>query len=233
MNLKNKKIIILGVSGTLGITLLKDILNEGAIVLGIDKSNCNFNEKNFKFLKLKITSSIKKGELKILQDLEKADVLINCIGDLGTVDYSKKIKIKDIQKELTDTFYAPIKLMQIFLAHSNKKQKILVNISSFSSKNGTAFHLVYSISKVATDNFIKCLSKEENSSRNRFIIIYPRTMRSRLANESLKKVKPFFKKEKIKLKLKRQEELLHPELASKEIISAIKNSKSKLEEINL
>jgi NAD(P)-dependent dehydrogenase (short-subunit alcohol dehydrogenase family) len=235
MELKNKNVIILGVSGNLGKAIARNFLKEGARVVGIDSSSCAIKETNFKLIKLNLIPNLYKIHNKILlESLNEADILINCITILGEVNYSTKVKTKVIRKVMDNNFYAPMELMQKFLINPINKQKVLVNISSFAGSHGTAFHLAYSVSKAAIDSFLHCVAKETNSSNNnKIILIYPRTVKSKLSSDSLKKTLPFFRKENIKMKITKQKDLLSPEAFAKKVILAIKKSKKGINEIKI
>lgn len=57
--LKNKKAVVVGSSGLLGLEIVKALLAQGAIVLGIDIKNNNIKSKNFTYKKIDFSKTSK------------------------------------------------------------------------------------------------------------------------------------------------------------------------------
>ena len=161
--LKKKVVLITGGSGGLGLDCSKQLLENDAIVICIDKKKNTLKNKNYFYFKshLKNEKEIKIIIKKILNKFKKIDILINAIGI-----FSKKnilqLTEKEISKILYINFSVPALIVKFLLKNMilNKNGKI-INITSIAGVTGGIYAGdLYAASKAALINFTKSIAKK-------------------------------------------------------------------------
>ena len=99
--MKNKKIILIGSSGTLGSFFLKKFSEEKRIklIIGADKKSKFKNNKNFKFYKLDITKTEEVSSF--FSNIKKKYGIFDCL--INSAGYTSEVSIKD-RKDVNDFF---------------------------------------------------------------------------------------------------------------------------------
>ncbi len=159
--MKNKKIILIGSSGTLGSFFLKKFSEEKKIklIIGADKKSKFKNNKNFKFYKLDITKTEEVSSF--FSNIKKKYGIFDCL--INSAGYTSEVSIKD-RKDVNDFFdeknwqkNIDINLNGVFycikhfIKHHNKNknfQKIITIGSIYGSKSPD--HSIYSNEKFFT-----------------------------------------------------------------------------------
>ena len=157
----NKKVLITGITGTIGREIAKTFVKEGYEVFGIGRTP----EKIEKLKKeLRLVECFQKDLLKTqgnFGDLPSdIDVLINCAGVYEYCE-SEKIDPKRANEILKLNLEVPILLSKFVI--SNMKQKKwgrIINIGSISGSVGEACAAVYSASKAGLIGLTKALALE-------------------------------------------------------------------------
>ena len=98
INLKNKKVIIIGGSGTIGMQITNDFSNCGAKVLVLDTTNKFQNKNQILFKKLVIDNNI-----KLERDLKKLLKIFGCPHIFINCSYPKSKKWKSINFDKIDS----------------------------------------------------------------------------------------------------------------------------------
>ena len=151
-SLKNKIFVLTGSSGTIGSRIKNDLLNQGAIVIGISKSQeirCDLSNPK----------ETQKVFDKIFTEFGAVDGLINCAGTLET-GLLENLSISSIDNQIRSNFYATIyscKFCKI------KQEGHIINFSSSSYTRGRKNYLIYSSMKAAIVNFTQGLALERPS----------------------------------------------------------------------
>jgi len=137
ISFKEKKVMIIGGSGTIGKQITNDFYHYGAEVLVVDSKNYFKNKKNITFKKLMI-NKIAKLEVdlkKILNSFGCPDIMINCSYPKSVKwKYASfdKIDNKEISKN-TELHQNSYTLISILVAKLMKKKKIkgsIINLNS-------------------------------------------------------------------------------------------------------
>lgn len=137
ISFKEKKVMIIGGSGTIGKQITNDFYHYGAEVLVVDSKNYFKNKKNITFKKL-IINKIAKLEVdlkKILNSFGCPDIMINCSYPKSVKwKYASfdKIDNKEISKN-TELHQNSYTLISILVAKLMKKKKIkgsIINLNS-------------------------------------------------------------------------------------------------------
>tara|TARA_B110000438_G_scaffold215564_1_gene207933 strand:+ start:152 stop:892 length:741 start_codon:yes stop_codon:yes gene_type:complete len=167
MNLKNKKIIITGATGGIGLSLVKKFTDLGSIVLatGTNQEKLNRLKDEFKNIKIKNFkldehSKIEEFINTCYADLGGLDVLINNAGitmDNISIRLTEENWKKVIDINLSSTFlmckYSIKKMLK------NKQGKI-INITSIVGHTGNLGQANYAASKAGIIGFSKSLAIE-------------------------------------------------------------------------
>ena len=167
MNLKNKKVIITGATGGIGLSLVKKFTDSGSIVLATGTKEEKLNSLKDKFKNIEI----EKFHLDQHQNIETfvdtsckkiggLDILINNAGitlDNLSIRLSEESWKKVLDVNLTSTFlmckYAIKKMLK------NKSGKI-INVTSIVGHTGNLGQANYSASKAGIVAFSKSLALE-------------------------------------------------------------------------
>ena len=163
--------IITGIGKGIGLDISKSFINDGKIVIGINKTNNKQIEnlkknKNFYFYKSDITNFKKIDSIinNIFKKYSSIDFLINNAGVRARIPL-KKAKITDYQKVFNINTLGSINIAKSIIDktyNNNKKIKKLkiINISSIVGIRGFKDLSVYSCSKAALDAFTKSICIE-------------------------------------------------------------------------
>jgi 3-oxoacyl-[acyl-carrier protein] reductase len=165
LNLDKKIIVLAGGSGAIGLDACKLLLEEGSILIIIDKEKPLIKEKtkNLFFYQSKLSNekSIKHVFNKILKKFKSIDVLINSIGV-----FSNKNILSLSEKEIINIFHTNFVITSILTKYFlklmiKKRSGKIINIGSIAGQNGGIFAGdLYSVTKAALINFTKSIAKK-------------------------------------------------------------------------
>ena len=156
----NKKVLITGITGSIGRIIAKTFIENGYEVYGVgrnpDKIQKIKSELNFdKIFKLDLTNSDFKTVLP-----DEFDILVNCAGiyDYCETQDADEKKISEILKLNLET---PVLLSKFVLPKmKEKKWGRIINIGSISGSVGEACAVAYSASKAGLIGLTKSLALE-------------------------------------------------------------------------
>ena len=162
-------VLITGGNGFLGSNLTRKFLEHGHSVIVIDIKKNKFSLKNSKakFVKCDLTNFISLNKIKINK---KIDVILHCAGQpsaaLSFVDPERDLKL-NIQATLNILRYAgKIKVKKFIFASTfnvYEENNLLAKLKETSPCKPKS---LYAISKLAAENYVKCLCEKNNVSWN-------------------------------------------------------------------
>lgn len=169
-------ILILGINGEIGNSILKEIYNiNDMFYVTYSKKNPSIHFSNVKKIKLNFKNTIEIKNLKSFSKLD-FDIIINNVGDSNPYKDVRLISINEIIKSLRINFIGPFNIMLHFIKKNLKKKKEtkIINVSSntlkfFGSKN----NFPYFISKNCLDQSLLYLSKHFTEEKVKINIIRP------------------------------------------------------------
>lgn len=171
MSLFNKVAIVTGGNGGIGSEIVLALLNEGAIVVSVDKSNLtkqnrtrssNLNERSY-YRTIDVTNSpqVNKSVESIFEKFQRIDILVNCAGIYKTrlmVEMSDKEWDETLKVNLYGTFYFIRAVSQYMV---RQKSGSIINISSIGGQmapsNG---HSHYAASKAGMIGLTRSIALE-------------------------------------------------------------------------
>lgn len=204
-SIQNKVVIVTGGSRGIGAQIVKTLAKENyRIILNYNKSeqkakqiqeNLKNDGKEIEIFKADVS---KREDVKSLIDFtlkkyETIDVLINNAGiaesklftDITDEDWNNMININ-----LNSAFYCTQEVLQTMI---NKKEGLIINISSIWGLTGSSCEVAYSVAKSALNGMTKALAKELGLSNIRVNAIAPgiidTDMNSYLTNKEIEELK--------------------------------------------
>ena len=158
----NKKVIITGITGTIGSEIAKAFVNKDYRVLGIGRNSKKIGDlktqlNSIEIFQIDFLKSFDNDSEKIFQD---ADILINCAGiydycETQNADGNKIAEILKLNLEI------PILLSKIVIPHMKAQRwGRIINIGSISGSAGEAGACAYSASKAGLIGLSKSLALE-------------------------------------------------------------------------
>ena len=170
MELKNKVVLITGSSSGIGKATALEFARKGARVIVTYQVNKKGGEQVFKeckklsecaLLKLDVTSdkSIKECVKKVVQKFGKINVLVNNAGVISWKNLDKQTD-REIENQIKVNLSGLIKATKLFLPHLDKKDSIIINISSGAGKTGYSTLTAYCAAKFAVRGFTQALAEE-------------------------------------------------------------------------
>jgi NAD(P)-dependent dehydrogenase (short-subunit alcohol dehydrogenase family) len=191
-----KNILVTGVTGDIGSSLVKTLLNEGYHIIGtcrsIEKVSEDFqNNKAIDLYEIDLSdlSNIKSIMTKILMNYESICGFVSCAG----IEITKPLQVTSIRdyKELFDiNVFSNLEIIKVvthpkFVADCGQS---IVLISSISSLEGAAGKSIYAASKTGLTGIMKPLGAELLSRNIRINAISPGIINTKMANLLLDKL---------------------------------------------
>lgn len=177
-SVENKTIIITGGGGVLGSEMAKYLLTNGATVVILNHKEEIVNNTIVRLKKISKNvlgfvcnvldeASLQRVSDKIIEQLNKIDVLINVAGGnmpgatIGENQSIFDVSIDDFKKVVDLNLFGSILPSLVFgKVMAKSKQGVIINISSMTAQRAVTRVVGYSASKAAIDNFTKWLSVE-------------------------------------------------------------------------
>lgn len=181
-----KHVLITGVSSGIGEKTKDIFLTNGYFVIGLDIKETN-ETNNFKFIKTNITNE--SDVLNVSNYLEtnniKLDAVINIAGihkmsSLVEDDFNNLKKVIDIN------LLGPMLINNKLHKYLKPKGKILIITSEVAGLDPLPFNGLYSVSKIALENYAQALRQELNLLNQKVITIMPGAIETPLQEGSLK-----------------------------------------------
>jgi NADP-dependent 3-hydroxy acid dehydrogenase YdfG len=179
MNLENARVIITGANKGIGFECATKLLDAGARVYGICRSQCSINHPNFTCLKADVGNL---GEVNRIMDeiLEQGalDILINNAG-LGYFGYCEELQ-EDQWHEMFATnvngiFYFTRRALP---GMKNQGHGHIINIASTAGLEGYAQTSGYCATKFAVRGFSDALYKEVRDFGVKVTCVYPGSVKT-------------------------------------------------------
>lgn len=179
--LKNKICIVTGALGGLGQTVVKTILEDGAVVIGVDSERAFTtetqktpfwqavkNNKSWIFRPCDVLSEIHVKELvkDVITEHSKIDILINLVGGIypwsDITDVETKIWDFTIELNLKSTFLCSREVLKVM---KTKKSGKIINVGAAAGLKGGVQAGPYGVAKAGVINLTETMA-EENKSYN-------------------------------------------------------------------
>lgn len=178
----DRKVLITGITGTIGQEIAKAFIDKGYSVFGIGNSIKKIEKlsNEYKIFQIDLSNDFEDKLLELPQDI---DILINCA---GIYEYAEIEKSQEISRILKINLEAPIILSKYFVRYMKKnKWGRIINIGSISGVVGEAYAIAYSASKSGLIGFTKSLALELAFDNITVNCINPGWVESDMANENL------------------------------------------------
>jgi len=153
-----KTALITGISKGLGKALAVRFKKEGFNIIGISRSQPDFQVDGFYRVDLTDFSEIERVSTEILKDWN-VDLLINNAG-IGIYESWEEMDIEDLRKTFDLNFFSVIYLTKLFLPEIKRRRGSIINVSSVAGKLYVPYMGGYCASKYALNAFSDSLRAE-------------------------------------------------------------------------
>ncbi len=191
---EKKTILITGVSRGIGKAIAEALNSSGYKVIGTSR-NIEAISKNDKisgvqYLPLDLT--ISESIDKLIRDVGNVDVLINNAG-ISQVGPIEDVPMEKIRELFEPNLFGLIHLTQGLLPQMRiKKEGLIINITSMTSRSPVPFSTFYGITKAGVESFSKGLQNEVERFGIKTVVISPFEMNTTIPQEIiLKKNSPY------------------------------------------
>ena len=191
INLKNKKILVLGATGSVGKSTAIKLSQLGAkvVIQGRNKKKLEqiysqLSGEGHYSIEFDISNLDKLDELINLSvnfDNEKLTGLVYCIG-IMPIRPMKSTKSDFLHETMVINYYAFVEMVRLYSDKRVSDGGSIVAISSYSSINGDKGQLAYAASKSAIDSSVIVMSKELYSKNIRVNAIRPAIIKGEATN---------------------------------------------------
>ena len=173
----NKKYIVTGSSTGIGKSISENLLNEGAIVIGISSKTDNSKNKNKNFFhyNIDLSNTLKSfnGILKIIKDNKNIDGIVSNAGN-GIFQSLENFSHIQIQNFINLNLTSHIMVTRALLPHLKKnKSGNIIFIGSESALKGKKFGSLYSACKFGLRGFSQSIREETLNNNVKVSIINP------------------------------------------------------------
>lgn len=171
LNLKNKIALVTGSTKGIGLSIAKNLEDEGCIV--IYNGRRKFPKKS-NYLKADVTkiNDCKKLISDIKKKYGKLDILVCNVGSGKSVPTGKET-IKDWEKMFSLNFYSSINLIKFAENELKKTKGSITCISSIAGVETTNAPITYSVAKSALNSYVKNTSKRLSKYNIRINAVAP------------------------------------------------------------
>ncbi len=174
--LKNRHVLITGVTSGIGLETTTLLLKKGSYVHGISRRTPKFQHS--KFLHYPCDLSIAADLPHLVKKLPKIDILI-CNAGVGCFGYLEQLSISDMQYTFNVNLMSHVILCKLLIAQFKKqKQGDILFIGSKSGLQGDRQSSIYSASKFALRGFAQSLKEECRYHNIRVCILQPGMVRT-------------------------------------------------------
>lgn len=162
MEVKNKVAIVTGSSKGLGLAIVIQLLEEGAIVIGWSRSDTKVDHPNFKSCQVNVGNEdeVKSAFDSVLEEHGLVDIIINNAG-FGMYAPLVEMDSADIKQMFDTNVFGIFYLTKCAIpSMKEKKSGHIVNISSIAGITGIENMSVYNATKFAVKGMSESLFKE-------------------------------------------------------------------------
>jgi len=169
-----KKILLTGSSRGIGLAIVKQLLSEGAQVIGLSRTNTLIHER---FLHLECDLGKIDALSQLTETLSKThsdlDAII-CNAGFGRFGGLEEFSYKQIKEQMNVNFLAHACLVRAFLPHMKRKTSgSLIFIGSEAALEGARKGAIYCASKFALRGFAQALREECSTCGIGVSLIHP------------------------------------------------------------
>jgi NADP-dependent 3-hydroxy acid dehydrogenase YdfG len=180
MNLKNKIAIITGANKGIGHQCVLKLIEEGAFVYGICRSECTFTHPSYKCLHadVQLYEQMEKAFKFVIETHGQIDILINNAG-LGYFGLCEDLSVEDwnsmINTNISGVFYGCKLALPIMKEQSESH---IINIASIAGLEGYSQVSGYCATKFAVRGFSDALYKEVRDFGVKVTCVYPGSVKT-------------------------------------------------------
>ena len=180
-----KTILITGVSSGIG-AITKDLfLQNGYHVIGLDINECE-TTSNFDFFQVDITNVDQINELSVW--FEKQNIQIDTIINIAGIHKMASLvedSYNDIQKVININLLGPMLINNKLHKFLKSNGRIIIVTSEVAGFDPLPFNGLYSVSKIALEQYAQALRQELNLLNQKVITIMPGAVQTPLQDGSL------------------------------------------------
>jgi NAD(P)-dependent dehydrogenase (short-subunit alcohol dehydrogenase family) len=186
-NFDGKVAIICGASGSVGMSVARDLYDEGMNLVLVSRNSEKIrsifsvkDDKRVKFVSVDVTKEedVKQLVSEVLSYFGRIDVVVNTVGAFSSTSVSEA-DLPEVEK-IFDANFKSVFLVCREVVKVMKKQKegIIVNIGSRITRNSnvSSNKTLYLSSKYAMEGFSKALAKEVSKYGIRVVCLHPATI---------------------------------------------------------
>lgn len=184
LEIGNKVIIVTGGSSGIGNVIVKELLDNGAIVYNADIKGNDLTHKNYHFIQTDVTNKENVSETvrEVIQSEKKIDVLVNNAGinlprlltDSKKEKPEYEINEKDLDLMFAVNLKGPIWFSQSVAEHFIENNSgTIINVSSEAGQEGSEGQSLYSGTKAALIGLTRSWAKELGKFNINVVAIAP------------------------------------------------------------
>ncbi len=181
-----KHVLITGVSSGIGEKTKDIFLANGYYVIGLDIKETN-ETNNFKFIKTNITNEL--DVLNVSNYLETNNIELDAVINIAGIHKMSSLVEDDfnnLKKVIDINLLGPMLINNKLHKYLKPKGKILIITSEVAGLDPLPFNGLYSVSKIALENYAQALRQELNLLNQKVITIMPGAIETPLQEGSLK-----------------------------------------------
>jgi len=179
--LKDKNVLVVGATGSIGEQTVKYLVQSGAIVFITGRDSMKLSDvaqkydipKSRKFI-MDITSAQNINDVahEIHETISSIDILVNAAG-IGIIKQFEQLSEVDFRKSIDINLVGPFNLLQAFLPKMKEQKKgLIINIPGILGKTPMAGATAYSASKYGLNGMMKSLREELKRTDIRITQLY-------------------------------------------------------------
>ena len=181
-----KHVLITGVSSGIGEKTKDIFLTNGYFVIGLDIKETN-ETNNFKFIKTNITNE--SDVLNVSNYIETNNIELDAVINIAGIHKMSSLVEDDfnnLKKVIDINLLGPMLINNKLHKYLKPKGKILIITSEVAGLDPLPFNGLYSVSKIALENYAQALRQELNLLNQKVITIMPGAIETPLQEGSLK-----------------------------------------------
>lgn len=170
-----KVILVTGASSGLGLACANALSAKGYTVYGTSRNTCRIKDVTFNPLQMDVTEDASVGAAidKIIKAEGKIDVLVNNAGN-GITGPLYSMPVEFAKKQFEVNFFGVVRVSSVVLPMMiEKKQGLVINISSLAGLFGLPYQGLYSASKFAIEGYSESLRMELQNTGVKVTVVNP------------------------------------------------------------
>jgi short-subunit dehydrogenase len=234
MQPSQKVVLLTGASGGLGTAMAKHLYQQNYKVYGTGRKEVHSPYYDWLYMDLSQPGTVKKAIDTVLQKEGHIDILINNAG-IGITGSIEETGLSAVKKVFEVNFFGMMDtIQQVLPSMRQRRQGIIINISSIAGYTGLPFRGIYAASKAAVMRLSEALSSETKQFGIKVVDIAPGDFQTNIAEgriyTELNPQSPYFKDYQRVLKMIDEEVDggLKPEVLGLKITKIITKKRPKL-----